>query len=257
MVTVTGRNRRPMFAPPGPVAVPLSTSVAAPGAIASNNTAPSRPVPVAPVASADRIIVMSTRPLLVCCVNVAFAPPDRMKLPSLTTRTRSKAGLYVNVSVIDDSRLASVIEIGTVYGPPPTRNVVPGGDRITCAEPMPGVVVGSAGGVAACAGAAAGGASAAAGGVAVPAGGVPAVPGGGGAGAGVGAGTTTVPGTGVDPGGDPSVVPLGGDGWPVGTAPGALAGERAVDPLGVPAAFPPAGSVVSPPAMSGGGPPMP
>ena len=48
-----------------------------------------------------------------------------MKLPSCTVRTRSIAGSKVSVSVIVDSRDALVIEIGTVYGPPPTRNVVP------------------------------------------------------------------------------------------------------------------------------------
>ena len=89
-------------------------------------------------------IVMSTRPGAICWVNVAFAPPDRMKLPSCTLRTRSSAGSKVSVSVMVDSRETFVIEIGTVYGPPPTRNVARGGDRTTCAVPNPGDVTGSA-----------------------------------------------------------------------------------------------------------------
>src|SRR4051812_16392942 len=63
-----------------------------------------------------------------------------MKLPSLTARTRSIAGSKVIVSAIIESRDTFVIDTGTVYGPPPTRNVVPGGVRITCAEPNPGEV---------------------------------------------------------------------------------------------------------------------
>ena len=46
-----------------------------------------------------------------------------MKLPSCTVRTRSSAGSNVSVSVMVDSREALATEIGTVYGPPPTRNV--------------------------------------------------------------------------------------------------------------------------------------
>ena len=65
-----------------------------------------------------------------------------MKLPSCTARTRTIAGSKVSVNVIVVIRVAPVIEIGTVYGPPPTRNVVPDGDRITCADPMPGETVG-------------------------------------------------------------------------------------------------------------------
>ncbi len=53
MVTVTGRNCSPIAVPPGPVAAPLKPIVDVPGAIASNITAPSKPVPVAPVESAD------------------------------------------------------------------------------------------------------------------------------------------------------------------------------------------------------------
>ncbi|HEY2906270.1 MAG TPA: hypothetical protein VGJ29_10260, partial [Vicinamibacterales bacterium] len=45
------------------------------------------------------------------------------------------------MSVTVDSREAFTTEIGTVYGPPPTRNAVPGGVMITCAAPRPGEVV--------------------------------------------------------------------------------------------------------------------
>lgn len=114
MLTVTGLNISPIGVPPGPEADPLAESVAAPGAMASNNTAPSSPVPVAPVASDDRVIVMSTRPGDTCWVNAALAPPDRMKLPSFTARTRNSPGSKVNVSVIIDSRDTFEIEIGTV-----------------------------------------------------------------------------------------------------------------------------------------------
>src|SRR5215471_21109681 len=80
-----------------------------------------------------------------------------MKLPSWTLRTRSLVGSKITVSVTVESRDASVTEIGIVYGPPPTRNVVLGGDRITCAEPMPALALGAGG-------AGAGGACGAAGG---------------------------------------------------------------------------------------------
>ena len=46
----------------------------------------------------------------------------------------------MSVSVTVEMRDASEIEIGTVYGPPPTRNAGGGEIRI-CAEPMPVVVV--------------------------------------------------------------------------------------------------------------------
>src|SRR5580765_942221 len=101
-------------------------------------------------------------------------------------------------------RCASVIDSGTVYGPPPTRNVGPGGEISTCAEPIPGDVVGTAGGVAGV-GSAAGGRISAAGGGVSTAGGVTAGVDTGG----VGAGSTTVPGTGDDPGGATSRVPPG------------------------------------------------
>src|SRR5207249_1340067 len=91
-------------------------------------------------------IVTSIRPGLTCCVNVAFTPPDRMKLPSLTARTRRSEGSNVTVIATVDNRDAFVTEIGTVYGPPPTRIAVPGGDTMTCARPIPGEVVVSAGG---------------------------------------------------------------------------------------------------------------
>ena len=136
----------PIGVPPGPVPVPLIDNVADPGAIASKSTAPSRPVPVAPVASDERVIVMSTRPGADCWVNDALAPPDRMKLPSLTARTRSSAGSKVRVIVTVDSRDTLVTEIGTVYGPAPTLKTLPGGDRITWAEPSPGETVGASAG---------------------------------------------------------------------------------------------------------------
>src|ERR1019366_1164716 len=68
-----------------------------------------------------------------------------MKLPSCTMRTRRSAGLNVSVSVTVESRVAPTTEIGTVYGPPPTRNAVEGGERITCAEPTPADVIGASG----------------------------------------------------------------------------------------------------------------
>src|SRR6476646_5944511 len=75
-----------------------------------------------------------------------------MKLPSCTVRTRSFVGSKIKVSVTDDSREASVTDRGMVYGPPPTRNAVLGGEMITCADPRPDDVVGTAGGVAGAAG---------------------------------------------------------------------------------------------------------
>src|SRR4029079_11862195 len=80
-VTVTGANRRPITTPPGPVAVPLRVSVAAPSAIASNSTAASTPVPDAPVASAPRASVMSIRLPLTFWLKVTGTPPARRKLP--------------------------------------------------------------------------------------------------------------------------------------------------------------------------------
>jgi hypothetical protein len=68
-----------------------------------------------------------------------------MKLPSCTLLTRISDGSYVTVNVIVDNRDTFVIEIGTVYGPPPIRNVG-GGDNKTCAAPNPCVVTGGAGG---------------------------------------------------------------------------------------------------------------
>ena len=54
--------------------------------------------------------------------------------PSFTARTRNSIGSNVNVSVIIESRDALTMEIGTVYGPAPTRNVVPGGEERTAQE---------------------------------------------------------------------------------------------------------------------------
>src|SRR5438128_401957 len=68
-----------------------------------------------------------------------------MKLPSCTVRTRSTAGLKVIVSVMVVTRVAPEIESGTLYGPPPTRNGAVGGARMTCADPMPGDVIGASG----------------------------------------------------------------------------------------------------------------
>src|SRR5436190_9563191 len=155
MLTVTGAKRRPIAVPPGPVADPLSDRVAAPGAIASKSTAASSPTPDAPVESAARVSVMSMRFPLTDCAKTTLMPPARMKLPSCTVRTRSFVGSKITVSVIVEIRCASVIEIGTVYGPPPTRRVGPGGVISTCAEPTPADVVGTAGAV--CAGGLAGG----------------------------------------------------------------------------------------------------
>src|SRR5262245_14071600 len=78
---------------------------------------------------------MSTRPAARSIRGVAEAatPPCRMKVPSCTLRTRNTFGLNVIVSVIIDRRLTLPMEIGTVYGPPLTRNSVPGGVTITCA----------------------------------------------------------------------------------------------------------------------------
>src|SRR6516162_9490382 len=132
-----------------------------------------------------------------------------MKLPSFTLRTRSFVGSNVSVNVSVEMRVASVIEMGTVYGPPPTRKVGPGGEMMICAAPTPGDCVGAdtcagvpgAGGVG-------GGGCAGAGdsGGAVGSIGTTTLDGGGVCGCG---GGSTVPGTGVDPGGTTSCVPPG------------------------------------------------
>src|SRR6202011_5903332 len=102
-----------------------------------------------------------------------------------------------------------VIEIGTVYGPPPTRNVGAGGEMSTCAEPKPGEVIGGAGSWPA--GRSLGGVVSVvvAGGGVSPVGGVAGgvaggVPGGVVAG---GGGASTVPGTGDVPGGAVTTAP--------------------------------------------------
>src|SRR6478736_2628254 len=80
-------------------------------------------------------------------VNDVATPPCRMNVPSCAVRTRSTFGLYVTVSVITERRATLLIEIGTVYGPPATRNSVPGGVTITCAVAAPaGVGPGAAAG---------------------------------------------------------------------------------------------------------------
>jgi hypothetical protein len=156
-------------------------------------------VPVAPTESAARVMVMSMRPGAVCCVKVALAPPERMKLPSLTERTRKSDGSNVSVRVTVESRAALMTEIGTVYGPAPTRIAPPGGVTTTWADPRAVAADGAGGGTGGSCGAAA------AGGVA----GFCAVAGGGGV-PGTGVGTNTVPGTGVLPGGVNTVPPAAG-----------------------------------------------
>src|SRR6185436_11480306 len=81
-VIVTGANRRPMATPPGPVAVPLNVNVVVPASTASNRIAASRPVPVAPVASPARVIVMSMRLPFTWLLKLVDPPPERMKPPS-------------------------------------------------------------------------------------------------------------------------------------------------------------------------------
>src|SRR5688572_31987630 len=77
-------------------------------------------------------MAMSARPVFAspACVNVALIPPDRMKLPSATARIRSTAGLYVTVTATLEICDAPEIEIGTLYGPPPTRKSPDGGDTM-------------------------------------------------------------------------------------------------------------------------------
>src|SRR2546428_253564 len=92
---------------------------------------------------------MSTRPAAASIfgVNDAVTPPCRMNVPSCTVRTRSTFGLYVIVKVITETRDALLIETGTVYGPPATRNSVPGGNTLICAgvAGVVGVVPGAGG----------------------------------------------------------------------------------------------------------------
>jgi len=134
----------------------------------------------------------------------------------------------VTVEILD----ASLISNGTVYGPPPTRNVGPGGDMSTCAEPIPVDVVGTAAASGGPAGGCAGGGTGAGamggdggcGCVSTAAGGCA----GGCSTGGVAGGSRTVPGTGDDPGGAATVVPpgprTGVPGTPAGGAPGTGAG---------------------------------
>src|SRR6516225_10061689 len=85
---------------------------------------------------------MSTRPAVASLrgVNVAVTLPCRMNVPSWMVRTRRIDGLYVSVSVMTDSRCALLIDTGTVYGPPATWNVVPGGVTMICAGVVGGAV---------------------------------------------------------------------------------------------------------------------
>src|SRR5262245_8971525 len=107
-----------------------------------------------------------------------------------------------------DRRDTLSTEIGTVYGPPPTRNVVPGGVTMTCAEPTTGEdeSPGVGGGVYGAGGAGGGSCGAGAGTGAATAG---AVAGAAAAAFAVFGGTTTVPGTGDEPGGGARVTPPG------------------------------------------------
>src|SRR5436190_8020482 len=65
-VTTAGRNCTPIGVPPEPVPVPLTDNVTGPAATASIINAAINPVPVAPVASLDRTMVISTRPGAIC-----------------------------------------------------------------------------------------------------------------------------------------------------------------------------------------------
>src|SRR5262245_15449538 len=104
-----------------------------------------------------------------------------------------------------EMRDAFAIVIGTLYGPPPTRNGVAGGVMSTCAWPIP--VVGGCTSVAAGLGGVGLGVGTATGG------GTAAAPGGGGGGCGSGgAGVTTNPGTGDVPGGTCMIGGEGGGG---------------------------------------------
>ena len=89
----------------------------------------------------------------------------------------------MTVRVIVDSRETFTMDNGTVYGPWPTRNAVPGGEISTCAVPRPAAADGSSAGDGGAGGTAAVGAS---GGGGAGAGGVAAAPSGGGGGAGCG-----------------------------------------------------------------------
>src|SRR6478672_8345557 len=139
-----------------------------------------------------------------------------MKPPSVTVRGLSTAGSYVTATVMPDRRVALLTVIGTLYGPPPTRNGVSGGVTMICACPIPALVTGTSGvdvDAAALTGAVPD-AAGAGGGTAAGAGAAEAPPGGGGgAGAGCGGvGVTTNPGTGDVPGGTCNVGGAGGGG---------------------------------------------
>ena len=62
------------------------------------------------------------------CVKTTGTPLPRRKLPSCTLTTRSFVGSKISVSVTVEMRDASLINSGTVYGPPPTRNVEDDGE---------------------------------------------------------------------------------------------------------------------------------
>ena len=136
-MTVTGLNCSGIEVPSGVVAVPLTLKLVLPGAIASKRIDASSPEPEAPTASLTRVMTMSTRPAAgsIRGVNEVATPPWRMKLPSCTVLARTADPLKVIVIVAVDARDTPLIEIGTGYGPPPTRNSVPEGVTITCAAP--------------------------------------------------------------------------------------------------------------------------
>src|SRR5687767_6996989 len=124
-----------MAPPSGVLATPLVWMTELPGPTASNRSAARSPAPEAPTWSPVRAIAMSTRPAAASIrgVKLVITPPWRMNVPSCTVRTRRMFGLKVIVSVSTERRDALFTDTGTVYGPPATWNVVPGGVRITCA----------------------------------------------------------------------------------------------------------------------------
>src|SRR6266542_177511 len=216
-------------------------------------------------------MTMSTRPVAASIrgVNVVVTPPWRMNVPSLTIRTRSTFGLNVTVSVTTDRRDTLLIDSGAVYGPPATRNSVPGVVMMTCAAVAFGEAVpGAAGGVVVMSrvGGVAGGAATSPGtppgvGTPAPAGGAPVV---GGAAPGAAPAGFTVPpgapGKGVTSVGTGDV-PGGTAGFVGGTPGGDRSGGR--EPVaspppgaGAPLGGEPGSSAGAGP-MSGGGPPSP
>lgn len=151
--------------PPGTEAEPDKPSEPVPAVSGSIINAASRPAVDAPVLSPGRVTTMSMRPLFssTWLLNAGVMPPWRMNVPSCTLRMRISAGLYVIDNVNVDRRVALAIEIGTVYGPLPTRISLGGLNEIRAGAAIGSACVGAgvAGGVA---GAAAGDDAAGAGG---------------------------------------------------------------------------------------------